>query len=540
MNPNNESPPIGPAINHLRHQEANKILYGYSTPALVLCHQKQILAGNDGSKRLFSPYLDRQASLSKSFPASHIADLGIVLTPARKPILRNWADIFAAAGELSVSLQTPEDGNDHVSLEDAARNCDTVSQMFWGSEAAIHTIIECDVLIPALGNTSLSDLGNLSNTNGMIRATMRVSSRAQGEEPMFLILFTPRQRIDELLKHSSILQFRDDTQQVQEISRETFFAQTRESSINHELLDPQSRKAINRIIPFIMCILNHEGQVLELSASWYDFSGLSPDGSLSSGWANAVHPDDVGPMMEAWADAVKSPKDNWTWKSRYRCGRDGNYYWFLIRAQPLKDSAGKVIQWFASMVDINEWVIARHEADARRRSILDLLSKTNVSLWGVDQNYKLHIREGALDWDPSGLEHILLSSANLTGNASLDSTSETGASTDKELALVVLSILDGQKFESRLHHQQGNRYFQTCFTVDHHAHERGTDGQPSVIAALALTYEVTDVKARATLQLANERLSMNERAAKDSSDLKSTFLANVSLVQVFSFPLAVD
>ncbi len=44
---------------------------------------------------------------------------------------------------------------------------------------------------------------------------------------------------------------------------------------------------------------------------------------------------------------------------------------------------------------------------------------------------------------------------------------------------------------------------------------------------LGLSIDVTDMKARAALEIDNARLMMEEQAAKDSNRMKSQFLANV-------------
>jgi hypothetical protein len=50
---------------------------------------------------------------------------------------------------------------------------------------------------------------------------------------------------------------------------------------------------------------------------------------------------------------------------------------------------------------------------------------------------------------------------------------------------------------------------------------------PPVKAALGLIIDVTDMKARAKLELDNTRLVVEQEAAQDSNRMKSQFLANV-------------
>ncbi len=59
-------------------------------------------------------------------------------------------------------------------------------------------------------------------------------------------------------------------------------------------------------------------------------------------------------------------------------------------------------------------------------------------------------------------------------------------------------------------------------------HNSSDSGQkPVVQGLLTLTIDITDMKARAALELDNARLMLEEQAAKDSNRTKSQFLANV-------------
>ena len=47
---------------------------------------------------------------------------------------------------------------------------------------------------------------------------------------------------------------------------------------------PSPSDVTSSIMPFVMATLNADGQVIDLSKSWYRFSGLDDQGSLGSGW----------------------------------------------------------------------------------------------------------------------------------------------------------------------------------------------------------------------------------------------------------------
>lgn len=57
--------------------------------------------------------------------------------------------------------------------------------------------------------------------------------------------------------------------------------------------------------------------------------------------------------------------------------------------------------------------------------------------------------------------------------------------------------------------------------------------KPEVKGVLGLSIDITDMKKRAALEVDNTRLQLEEQAAKDSSALKSQFLANVGFSRPF-------
>jgi hypothetical protein len=59
---------------------------------------------------------------------------------------------------------------------------------------------------------------------------------------------------------------------------------TSESYTDQSAPKPSASDVASSITPFIMATFNADGQVINLSKSWYRFSGLDEEGSLGSGW----------------------------------------------------------------------------------------------------------------------------------------------------------------------------------------------------------------------------------------------------------------
>ncbi len=106
------------------------------------------------------------------------------------------------------------------------------------------------------------------------------------------------------------------------------------------------------------------------SPQWVSYSGLSLEQSVGFGWLDAVHTDDRGAALEAWAEAEQS--GIYSAEYRVRQVSDGVYRWFQARAVPVRDPVGHIVEWLGTATDIDDQVRAR-QVLARGREELERL-----------------------------------------------------------------------------------------------------------------------------------------------------------------------
>jgi PAS domain S-box-containing protein len=106
-------------------------------------------------------------------------------------------------------------------------------------------------------------------------------------------------------------------------------------------------------IPQLVWTTDANGECDFFNQNWCDYTGLTLEQSLGSGWLAALHPDDVQNSVQVWSNAVKNST---TYNNEYRFKRasDGSYRWQLARGLPLKDEQGIVVKWFGTCTDIHE------------------------------------------------------------------------------------------------------------------------------------------------------------------------------------------
>jgi len=117
-------------------------------------------------------------------------------------------------------------------------------------------------------------------------------------------------------------------------------------------------------MPQIVWTAGPDGSVDYFNGRWYEYTGLPQDGSLGGeGWRAVIHPDDVGPLVEARYRAVAAGGD-FECEARLRDSR-GAYRWHLVRSRPVTDDAGRVARRFGAATDIDD---RKRTEDALRAS----------------------------------------------------------------------------------------------------------------------------------------------------------------------------
>ena len=135
-------------------------------------------------------------------------------------------------------------------------------------------------------------------------------------------------------------------------------------------------KQLFNTMPQIVWTAEPEGSVLYFNGRWYEYTGLTPDESLShEGWRVVVHPDDSKSFEEVRISAL-SKYGMFEAEVRLR-DRQGKYHWHLIRSVPVSDDSGRVLRRFGTATDIHDRKLAEYElleADRRKDVFLAMLA----------------------------------------------------------------------------------------------------------------------------------------------------------------------
>src|SRR5881296_3171845 len=147
-----------------------------------------------------------------------------------------------------------------------------------------------------------------------------------------------------------------------------------------QLSEVRLRQVIDTIPTLAWCNLA-DGANEFLNKRWHEYTGLQPEESNGWGWQAAFHPDDLSPLMEKWRQLLVSGESGEI-EARLR-RHDGVFRWFLIRVEPFRDEAGKIIRWYGTSTDIEalKQIQEKLREDERElRRITDAIPQTIVVL----------------------------------------------------------------------------------------------------------------------------------------------------------------
>jgi formate hydrogenlyase transcriptional activator len=120
-------------------------------------------------------------------------------------------------------------------------------------------------------------------------------------------------------------------------------------------------------IPTLVWSARPDGSAEFFNQRWLDYTGFSAEQSRDSGWTAALHPEDRGRIMEYWGHLLASGKAGEI-EARLR-GCDGEFRWFLFRAEPVRDKHGDIFKWYGANTDIEDRKRAEALLAAEKRTL---------------------------------------------------------------------------------------------------------------------------------------------------------------------------
>lgn len=187
---------------------------------------------------------------------------------------------------------------------------------------------------------------------------------------------------DENGEPSAFLEINNDITEQKQAEEERKALLAREQAATQKLQESEQRyRLLIEAMPHLVWTASPDGAVDYYNQRWLDYTGMTREESLSSGWQFILHPDDWQKTLDAWSRAILTGEP---YEIQYRLKRsDGAYRWHLGRSLPLHDSEGRILKWFGTCTDIDDQKRseqAREEARQQLEQTLLELQRTQSQL----------------------------------------------------------------------------------------------------------------------------------------------------------------
>jgi PAS domain S-box-containing protein len=274
-------------------------------------------------------------------------------------------------------------------------------------------------------------------------------------------------------------------------------------------------RQLTNSMPQMIWTTEASGELNYVSDQWLNYTGLTLEQTRDRNAASLfIHPDEVESSYQQWQVALEVGTIYQT-EMRLKRANDGSYRWFLVRAVPIRDEQGEVVEWCGTSTDIDDR--KRIEEELRQKNaILDVINQFAPTPIFVKD------REGRIIYaNPATLEVLGKPASEVIGYRDRDDLYPL-----PQLGVIVSEndrrIMESGETQVVEESPDGIRTYLGTKTP-----YRNQAGE--VIGLIGIANEITD---RVLLERDRERILQQEQAAREAAEkanrIKDEFLAVLS------------
>ncbi len=119
-------------------------------------------------------------------------------------------------------------------------------------------------------------------------------------------------------------------------------------------------RRMTETIPEMLWSATAEGAIDYCNTRVLDYTGFSAEELMGDGWIKLVHIDDVHQATRLWSYCVATGAPYRVEVRAFRLA-DRMYRWCVMSALPLLDQQGRIVKWYGTIVDMQDWKQAQED-----------------------------------------------------------------------------------------------------------------------------------------------------------------------------------
>jgi PAS domain S-box-containing protein len=155
-------------------------------------------------------------------------------------------------------------------------------------------------------------------------------------------------------------------------------------------------------LPQIVWTCFPDGRSDFTSPRWREFTGLPYERHLEEdAWADHIHPEDLERATRDWYHSLNTGE---RLDSEFRmCNFAGDYRWFRVMAIPMRDANGRIVRWFGSSTDVEDYKRAEAEIRSFNETLEARVAERTAELRDSEERFR-SIIDGVKDYSIIALD----------------------------------------------------------------------------------------------------------------------------------------
>ncbi|MEO8353245.1 MAG: PAS domain S-box protein, partial [Chthoniobacteraceae bacterium] len=149
----------------------------------------------------------------------------------------------------------------------------------------------------------------------------------------------------------------------------------------------ESFRTLANAIPQLAWMAHADGFIHWYNERWYEYTGTMAEQMEGWGWQSVHDPTYLPDVLERWKGSLSTGQPfEMIFPLR---GADGQFRPFLTRVHPVRDTEGRILQWFGTNTDVGEMKRAEETLRQNEALFFEIIEQAPGGVYVVDDDFRV-------------------------------------------------------------------------------------------------------------------------------------------------------